>query len=164
MAGVTETQSRKFYNSNHQGGVKWWGGYSIGAGQGSSQVPGTGGTETSTPGEAGRESPQRGKRQALLRKGTVGDGMPAGVAPGAGLGAEQGRRAPPRGREAVTGKAAGTSRMLLALLCPTLCHPMDCSPPGSSVHRVLQARYWSRLPFPSPGIFLTQGPNQHVPH
>ena len=25
-------------------------------------------------------------------------------------------------------------------LCPTLCHPMDCSMPGSSVHRILQAR------------------------
>ena len=24
--------------------------------------------------------------------------------------------------------------------CPTLCNPMDCSPPGSSVHRILQAR------------------------
>ena len=24
--------------------------------------------------------------------------------------------------------------------CPTLCDPMDCSPPGSSVHGVLQAR------------------------
>ena len=24
--------------------------------------------------------------------------------------------------------------------CPTLCHPMDCSPPGSSVHGVFQAR------------------------
>ena len=24
--------------------------------------------------------------------------------------------------------------------CPTLCDPMDCSPPGSSVHRILQAR------------------------
>ena len=28
---------------------------------------------------------------------------------------------------------------------------MDCSPPGSSVHGVLQAEYWSGLPFPSPG-------------
>ena len=27
-----------------------------------------------------------------------------------------------------------------AQLCPTLCHPMDCSPPGSSVHGILQAR------------------------
>ena len=24
--------------------------------------------------------------------------------------------------------------------CPTLCDPMDCSSPGSSVHRILQAR------------------------
>ena len=24
--------------------------------------------------------------------------------------------------------------------CPTLCHPIDCSPPGSSVHEILQAR------------------------
>ena len=23
--------------------------------------------------------------------------------------------------------------------CPTLCNPMDCSPPGSSVHGILQA-------------------------
>ena len=25
-------------------------------------------------------------------------------------------------------------------LCPTLCHSMDCSPPGCSVHGILQAR------------------------
>ena len=25
-------------------------------------------------------------------------------------------------------------------LCPTLCNLMDCSPPGFSVHRILQAR------------------------
>ena len=34
---------------------------------------------------------------------------------------------------------------------PALHHPMDCSLPGSSVHGILQAEYWSRLPFPSPG-------------
>ena len=34
---------------------------------------------------------------------------------------------------------------------PTLCHPMNHSPPGSSVHGILQAEYWSGLPFPSPG-------------
>ena len=27
---------------------------------------------------------------------------------------------------------------------------MDCSPPGSSVHGISQARYWSELPFASP--------------
>ena len=35
--------------------------------------------------------------------------------------------------------------------CPTLCNPMDCRPPGSSVHGVLQARILIRLPFPPPG-------------
>ena len=35
--------------------------------------------------------------------------------------------------------------------CLTLCDPMDCSLPGSSVHGIFQAReYWSGLPFPSP--------------
>ena len=34
--------------------------------------------------------------------------------------------------------------------CPTLCHPMDCSLPGSSVHGILQARILSRVRFPSP--------------
>jgi len=28
---------------------------------------------------------------------------------------------------------------------------MDCSPPGSSVHGILQARVWSGLSFPSLG-------------
>ena len=28
---------------------------------------------------------------------------------------------------------------LVAQSCPTLCDPMDCHPPGSSVHRILQA-------------------------
>ena len=30
--------------------------------------------------------------------------------------------------------------VLVAQLCPTLCNPMDCSPPGSSVHGIFQAR------------------------
>ena len=29
--------------------------------------------------------------------------------------------------------------------------PPDCSPPGSSVHGISQARIWSGLPLPSPG-------------
>ena len=32
--------------------------------------------------------------------------------------------------------------MLSRQLCPTLCSPMDCSPQGSSVHGILQARIW----------------------
>ena len=32
--------------------------------------------------------------------------------------------------------------------CPTLCDPMDCSPAGSSVHGILQARIleWAAMP------------------
>ena len=31
----------------------------------------------------------------------------------------------------------------VAQLCPTLCDPMGCSPPGSSAHGILQARVWN---------------------
>ena len=38
---------------------------------------------------------------------------------------------------------------LVAQLCPTLCNPMDCSPPGSSIHSILQARIleWVAISF-----------------
>ena len=42
-------------------------------------------------------------------------------------------------------------------LCPTLCNPMDCSLPDFSVHGIFQARYWSGLPFPSPGDLPNPG-------
>ena len=34
--------------------------------------------------------------------------------------------------------------------CPTLSDPMDCSLPGSFVHRIFQEEYWSGVPLPSP--------------
>ena len=34
--------------------------------------------------------------------------------------------------------------------CPTLCDPIDGSPPGSVVPGILRQEYWSGLPFPSP--------------
>ena len=40
---------------------------------------------------------------------------------------------------------------LVAQSCPTLCNPMECSPPGSSIHGTFQARIYSGLPFPTPG-------------
>ena len=47
--------------------------------------------------------------------------------------------------------------------CPTLCNPMNCSPPGSSVHGILQARILEWVTRPSSrGIFLTQGSNLHL--
>ena len=42
--------------------------------------------------------------------------------------------------------------------CPTLCDPMNCSLPGSSVHEIFNARIlgWVAIPFsrdiPDPGI------------
>ena len=41
--------------------------------------------------------------------------------------------------------------MLVSQSCPTLCDPMDCSPPDSSVQGFLRQEYWSGLPFPSLG-------------
>ena len=39
--------------------------------------------------------------------------------------------------------------MLVAQSCPTLCDPIDCSPPGSSVHGIFQAAIleWIAIPF-----------------
>ena len=56
--------------------------------------------------------------------------------------------------------------------CIRLCDPMDCSPPGSSVHGILQARIvewvaishsrkW-RCRLHLQGIFLTQGADPHL--
>ena len=46
--------------------------------------------------------------------------------------------------------------------CPGLRDPTDSSPPGSSVHGILQARIleWVAISF-SRGIFATQGSNPH---
>ena len=41
--------------------------------------------------------------------------------------------------------------------CLTLCHPMDYSQPGSSVHGIFRQEYWSRLPFPPPGDLPNPG-------
>ena len=49
-------------------------------------------------------------------------------------------------------------KVLVAQLFPILYDPMDCSPPGSSVHGILQARVleWVAIPssgdLPNPGI------------
>ena len=50
------------------------------------------------------------------------------------------------------GHSSGAATCMHAELphsCPTLCDPMDCSPPSPSVHRILQARIleWVAIPF-----------------
>ena len=50
----------------------------------------------------------------------------------------------------VAGIVAGIEvKGIVAQPCPTLCHPMDCNPPGFSVHGNLQARIleWVAIPF-----------------
>ena len=49
--------------------------------------------------------------------------------------------------------------------CPTLCNPMDCSPPGSSGHGISQE--WNTgvgCHFLFQGIFLKQGLNPRLLH
>ena len=45
----------------------------------------------------------------------------------------------------------GYVRVLVAQLCLTLYGPVDCSPPVSSVHGILQERILEWVAFPSPG-------------
>ena len=56
-------------------------------------------------------------------------------------------------------------KVLVTQLCLTLCDPMDCSPPGSSVRGILQAAILEWVAISSSrGIFLTQGLNLRFLH
>ena len=46
--------------------------------------------------------------------------------------------------------------------CLTLCEPLDYSLPGSSVHGISQARYWSGLSFPTSGDLPNPGIEPNV--
>ena len=52
---------------------------------------------------------------------------------------------------------------LLTQSCLTLCKPMDCSPPGPSVHGIFQTRILEWVVISSSrGIFPMQGSNTHL--
>ena len=55
--------------------------------------------------------------------------------------------------------------VLVAQLCLTLCDPVDCSLPGSSVHGMNSPgqKYWCGLPVPSPGDLPGTGIEQGSP-
>ena len=63
------------------------------------------------------------------------------------------------GRTLATNEVQPTFLFLYALLClvaqtcTTLCDPIDCSPPGSSVHGILQARILEWIAIPSSRLF-----------
>ena len=57
-----------------------------------------------------------------------------------------------RGAEASSKRNCRESLCTVVLViqsCPTVCDPMDCSPPGSSVYGISQARMlkWVAIPF-----------------
>ena len=60
-----------------------------------------------------------------------------------------------RGRKSQKTKGLGTCharksiKVLVAQSCPTLCNPVDCNPPSSSVRGILQTRIleWVAIPF-----------------
>ena len=80
-----------------------------------------------------------------------------------------------RGSSERGGRAQGSGRVFLLPSLPaslavaaaakspqsglTLCNPMDCSLPGSSVHRILRQEHWSGLPCPPPGDLPDPGTN-----
>ena len=47
--------------------------------------------------------------------------------------------------------------------CPTLCDTMDCSPPGSSVHGILQPRILEWVACPPPGDLRDPGVKPRSP-
>ena len=50
-----------------------------------------------------------------------------------------------------------------AQACPTLCDPIDCSPTGSSIHMIFQAKILEWIAISSSrGIFLTPGLNPYL--
>ena len=50
--------------------------------------------------------------------------------------------------------------VLVTQSCPTLCNPMDCSPPGFSVHGILQARIVEWIAFPFSRSLITKDVKQ----
>ena len=54
-------------------------------------------------------------------------------------------------------------KVLVAQACPTLCDPMDCSLPGSSVHGILQTKILKWVAFHSPRDFPNPGTEPRSP-
>ena len=58
--------------------------------------------------------------------------------------------------------------LIFVILCSVawsyliLCDPVDCSPPGSSVHEFSKQEFWIGVHFLLQGVFLTQGLNPQI--
>ena len=47
--------------------------------------------------------------------------------------------------------------VLVPQSCPTICNPLDCSPPALLSMKFSRQEHWSGLPFPSPGDLPNSG-------
>ena len=56
------------------------------------------------------------------------------------------------GYHALSRHSRGLEKALVTQLCPTLCNPMDCSLPDSSVHEILQARIQEHIVISFSGV------------
>ena len=66
--------------------------------------------------------------------------------------------------ECNTGSQADIALRVCAQQYPTLCNPVDCSPPGSSVHGVSQARILEWVTLPTPGDLPDTGIEPQLLH
>ena len=57
-----------------------------------------------------------------------------------------------------------SDKVLVTQSCPTLCNPMDCSPSGSYVHGILQARILEYVAMPSSRGSSQLGDQSQVSH
>ena len=60
--------------------------------------------------------------------------------------------------------ASVSVKMLVAQSWPTLCDLMDCSPPGSSVHEILQGRILERVAVSSEALGKSRAGSRWEPH
>ena len=105
----------------------------------------------SRPSESWNSQSRPQSRGGLGRSGPLGASLPA-----------SGTHS---GIQDQTGRVSGQKvKVLVTQSCPTLCDPMDCSTPGSSVLGILRQGHWSGLPSLLQGIFPSQGLNPGLLH
>ena len=113
------------------------------------------GRRRATPPEA---TPSRGQAPGRSEAVATPSAKPR---PGSALGHAPLRPRPPPQAPGVAEKSPRKVKVLVSQSCPILSDSMDCSPPGSSVHGILQARIleWEVIPFSRgssrPGIGTT---------
>ena len=107
-----------------------------------------GGAEVGCAAEVGRADPGAGAvKGRVFTFGLRGQRSPVGVTEPLGkwIDTTRGSQTLSRARREVVWRQGRVGKESeVAQSCPTLCGPMDCSPPGSSIHGIFQARALER--------------------